>query len=271
MGVAAPLAIATQDFGLYLDLLDALKEIDTPVESIRLGSPIPPQVALVITAQGESGQLGRVQGVRSPVIIERRPEEPIPDLLARARRSLLDAHRKGRPLTLVVGVDPGPRPGVALLADGLVLATRQLEAPEEVPTAVGQLLTPDDLARTVVRVGAGDTVRRNRIVNGLLRLGMPIELVREEGTSTGQQSPHEHAAVLLARLRGRPVQAPLRERPTQRQLRDVQRRSRIASAGTVTISTLLASRVLQGQITMSQAIDWQRRTRSGPSAIPLTP
>ena len=67
------------------------------------------------------------------------------------------------------------------------------------------------------------------------------------------------AAIDIARTPGRRVVPPFDVRPTPGEVRDIQRRSRLDSAGQVTISSELADAVARGDLSLEEAIARARR------------
>ena len=74
---------------------------------------------------------------------------------------------------LVFGVDPGPRPGIAWLADGVVVGSAQLEVIDSVADHIIGLSSAVEHKRMCVKVGDGAPLIRDRIINQLiLRLSL---------------------------------------------------------------------------------------------------
>ena len=74
---------------------------------------------------------------------------------------------------LVFGVDPGPRPGIAWLADGIVVGSAQLEQIDSVADHIVGLSMAVEHKRMCVKVGDGAPLIRDRIINQLI-LKMPF-------------------------------------------------------------------------------------------------
>jgi hypothetical protein len=116
----------------------------------------------------------------------------------------------------------------------------------------------------LVRIGNGAPTYRDRILHTLGGLDIVLELVDERRTTPANyHTPAErdtaaatHIALtpgtqlLLANLP--PV------RPSEGELRDIQRKSRIKSEGSLTISRHLARHVALGRLTLDAAIDRMR-------------
>ncbi|MBI4417004.1 MAG: hypothetical protein HY557_08475 [Euryarchaeota archaeon] len=245
------LGVLTEDFRLYHDLVTALKARDVPFRSLSLHDPIPRDVGVILTSPEEAPH------VRFPEVV---PCEDIADAVARALQ-ILRGRRRWR--ELVVGVDPGAAPGIAFLGDGDVIDTRVAGSPEEVASVVRSALLGFPTERVRLRIGHGDPTNRNRIINALAPLGLPVEIVDEKGTTHRTPSPDADAAVEIARSRGVRAARYYTVEPTPGEVREVQRQSRLTSEGRVTISTGLARRVARGELTLGEAIECHRRSREG--------
>ncbi len=156
---------------------------------------------------------------------------------------------------LVFGVDPGPRPGLAWLADGIVIGTAQLENIGMVADHIIGLSTAVKHQRMCVKIGDGAPLIRDRIINQLILRGIETLQVNEYRTSSGSRSKaHIHAATRIALMSGLKVNCLRDLIPTDGDLREVQRQSRIQSSGNLTIPTELARMVACGEISMEEAI-----------------
>ena len=156
---------------------------------------------------------------------------------------------------LVFGVDPGPRPGVAWLADGVVVGSAQLESIEGVGEHIIGLSSAVKHQRMIVKVGDGAPLIRDRIINQLILKGIETIQVSEYKTSFGSRvKTHLRAATRIALMSGEKVYKIRELNPTEGDLKEIQRQSRIISSGNLTISTELAKLVACGEITIEDAI-----------------
>lgn len=168
---------------------------------------------------------------------------------------------KRRIRSLVVGIDPGSCPGVAVLADQSVIDTAAVKAPDLVAEAVRDFVEVYPSDEVLVRIGNGDRTIRNRIFNSIWDMGIPIEIVDERNTSTPCEQKDIEAAIEIALTPGyRPVKKQSVS-PSEGEIADIQRKSRIGSEGEITISHALATGVAKGEITMEEAIERQRLGR----------
>ena len=156
---------------------------------------------------------------------------------------------------LVFGVDPGPRPGIAWLADGIVVGSAQLEEIDGVADHIIGLSSAVKHQRMCVKVGDGAPLIRDRIINQLILRGIETLQVSEYRTSSGSRvKTHLHAATRIALMGGNKVYKIRDLNPTEGDLKEIQRQSRILSSGDFTISTELARLVACGEISIEDAI-----------------
>ena len=156
---------------------------------------------------------------------------------------------------LVFGVDPGPRPGIAWLADGVVVGSAQLEQIDSVADHIVGLSSAVEHKRMCVKVGDGAPLIRDRIINQLILRGIETLEVNEYRTSQGSRiKTHLHAATRIALMGGSRVHHIRELNPTEGDLKEIQRQSRIMSLGNLTISTELARQVACGELSMEDAI-----------------
>jgi hypothetical protein len=238
-------AVVTEDFRFFYGAVRSLKERGQPFISLGFGDPLPLNVELVLTTEGERR---RVKGRR--VIASRDPERAV-----RAALALLHGGTYDR---LVVGVDPGPKPGMAFLGDGQVLHSDIVLSPEEVGPAVQDFLSMVSAHEMVVRVGHGDPTNRDRVVNSLWSITRNIEVVDETSTTPRTGRPDADAAIAIAQGRGKRLPSRPQVEPTPGEVRDIQRLSRIESRGAVTISTSLAREVATGALSLQDAVRKQK-------------
>lgn len=241
------LGILTEDFRLYHDLVAALKARGVPFLSLSFSRRLPETVGAVLTSLAEAPRI-RFKNV---VVVH-----DVDNAITRALQLL-----KGKTewQELLIGVDPGHEPGVAVLGDGDVLDASLAPSPEAVRDQVRTALRTFPAKQVRVRVGHGDPTNRNRILNSLADVGLRVEIVDEAGTTHRTPQPDLDAAVDIARTPGVRVEPPFEVRPTPGEVHEVQRRSRMQSAGQVTISSELADAVARGKLTLDEAIERQRR------------
>lgn len=243
------LGLLTTDFRLYHDLVSKLKERDIPFVSLSLNEPVPPEVAVVLTSRDESDQ------------VDFEPRIACEDVEDAVTKALQILSGKTTFEEVVVGVDPGPRPGVAILGDGEVIETRTAPSPEAVHGVLLSVLRNYDGKAFRVRIGHGDPTNRNRIINALSDTGVKTEIVDERGTTRRDRRRDDarniESATDIATGRGVTAERSYDIFPTEGELRNIQKTSRIRSGGKLTISRELAEKVARGEMTLSEAVDEQ--------------
>jgi hypothetical protein len=257
-------ALVTGDPGLYHELAGFLRERRVPTISLLPGDRIPDQVAAVLTSSAEAPLISHSNVLTVGETVDRRS-------LAAAVRHALESADAAE--AIIVGIDPGPRPGYSILAGATLLGEGELESPETAGTLAGHLRHRFPSRPVLFRVGKGDPPTRNRIVNSLLEHQRSVELVDEQGTTPrGHRRPRDAAAARsIARSRGRPVREPIPLTFTPGDVANLQRLSREGSGGRLTISRSSAHRVLQGEITLAEAVaealSRPGRSRASPETV----
>jgi hypothetical protein len=263
--------VLTRDFALYHDVVRLLRERGLAFQSLAFDELPSPQVAVVITSWRDTvlgGLPERVPVVAVPV--GDGGEEDVEAGVAAALR-VIEGHEEFK--ELVVGIDPGRRPGLAVLGDGRLVHWAHAVSEQQVVALALKALKQFDARRVAVRVGDGSPKERTEILRRLARAsseeGFLVEVVDETGTTPAQGQSgglplDVAAAVRIARSRGEPAFPVARHEPTEREVVHVQKESRTASGGRFTISRASARRVARGDWSMEEALrreDPESRTR----------
>jgi hypothetical protein len=110
-----------------------------------------------------------------------------------------------------------------------------------------------------IRIGHGSVILRNRIINSLIPLKIPIEIVDETKTTPTQQIGRSdrdmEAAASIALLSGGKVYRDLPLEPTRGAIKNIQKQSRQLTNGKYTISKKTAIQVLKGKKSLNDAIE----------------
>jgi hypothetical protein len=161
-----------------------------------------------------------------------------------------------------IGIDPGERPGIAVVGDDILLQKIQANAPEGVASEIRRLVKVYPAKELCIRIGHGSMITRNRIINSLIPLNIPIEIVDETRTTPPQQKRRcvrdSEAAAAIALLSGGRVQSTLPIETSRGAIKNVQRWSRQLSDGRFTISEKTALRVLTGELSLLEAIEQEK-------------
>lgn len=252
------IVVATEDFALYHAVVSELRDRGVAFTTVEAGDDLPEETRVVVTAPEESVE--ESVGEAAPAV------DHVTASADDARRAVEEALAllRGEGGRTVVGVDPGTRPGVAVLSGEVVVAAFHVPLSEALGVVRREV---EDAVDPVVRIGDGARLQGAQLVNDLD--DVPVELVDETGTTpylgAGARGMGDVlAAVNIARRTGERVDAREIE-PTAGELQRIKDRSRERSGGR-TIDEALARRVASGELTIDEALDAHRQDRNGDDA-----
>ena len=236
------IVVATEDFEVYHGVVNELRDRGVAFTTIEPGDEWPDGTDVAVIAAGESVEIP--DGVD---VVQADPDAP-----RRAVEAVISALRGGDGRT-VIGIDPGERPGVAILHGDMVVAAFQVPAAE-----VGEIVREEveDAVDPVVRIGDGARLVGARLIDDIQ--SVPVELVDETGTTpylgSGARGMGDVlAAVNIARLDGEEIESRTIE-PTAGELQKIKDRSREESDTNRAISERLARQVATGALTVEEAL-----------------
>lgn len=243
------IVVVTEDFALYHAAVGELRDRAATFTTAEPGDPLPERTAVVVSAAEDK--------VSSPPGVDH-VTTTADDVTAGVDEALgILRSDDGR---TVVGVDPGERPGIAVLSGETVVTAHHVPvsaATETIREAVAD--EPDAL----VRIGDGARLHGARLVEELEDVA--VELVDETGTTpslgrgaTGRGLADVLAAVNIARMDGESVETRDLE-PTAGEIQRIKNRSREVSDGDRTLDTELARRVALGELDLSAALAEHRQ------------
>ena len=259
------IALITEDFRLFYRAAKELKRRHIPFVSLSLDEIIPFNVGVVITTEEEGTKINFPKIV---TISKGRDESEDPGVnnLSRAV-DLAEQILRGRVKIkyLVIGIDPGMAPGIAVIGDGDLINQYKCYTPEEVAGVVKKIFSTYVAEDRKVKIGHQAVTFRNRILNNLMDLrremDFVLEIVDETNTTQCKHNPDINAAIEISFMPGIPVDGPLDILLTEGEIKDIQRISRITSDSRVTISKELAIRVATGEIDLTEAIALQKEKK----------
>ncbi len=238
------IVVATGDFEVYHGVVQELRDRGVTFTTVEPGDPLPERTSVLVTGSDEAPDPAGATGVP---VVRADPEDP--------RRAVEDvlAVLRGEDGRTVVGIDPGERPGVAVLSGDTVVAAFHVPAAEAAEVVAEEV---DDAPNPLVRIGDGARLVGARIVDSLP--DVPVELVDESGTTpylgTGTRGMGDVlAAVNIARISGETVESRDVE-PTAGEIQTIKNESRERSADNRTITESLARRVAFGELTLEEAL-----------------
>jgi hypothetical protein len=250
------LGVYTKDFSLYHDIIKTLKKRNVVYVSLSSPDDVPRRIGVILTSQKERKDISLTKVVAAD------DYDSIDSAIDVAVQKLTGIELY---LKISIGIDPGEHPGIAVVGDDILLQKLQLDGPELVISEIKRLVKLYPAKDLAIRIGNGSVIIRNRIINSLIPLEIPIEIVDETRTTPPQQKRRcirdGEAAAAIALLSGGRVQTTLPLEPTRGAIKNVQKRSRQLSEGQLTISEDLALQVLRGDISLLEAIKKEKPRR----------
>ena len=243
---ATVIVVATADFELYHGLVTELRERGVEFTTVEPGDALPERTRVLVVGDGDPTPDEDVE------IVHADPDNP-----RQAADTALSSLRDGG--QTVVGVDPGERPGIAVLSGEVVVAAFHVPL-ADAASVIAEEIT--DAADPIVRVGDGARLKGAALIDDL---DVPVELVDETATTpslgTGARGMGDVlAAVNIARRSGERVRERTIE-PTVGELDVIKARSREQSETNREIDEALARRVAAGELTIEEALT-EHRTRA---------
>ncbi|RQG93819.1 hypothetical protein [Natrarchaeobius chitinivorans] len=244
------IVVATSDFEVYHGVVNELRDRGATFTTVEPDEELPERATVVVTDGSHADAFG---GVPTIVADPDDPRRGVDRALSSVRG---DAGRT------VIGVDPGRKPGIAVLNVGTVVAVFQVPLADAVGVIEREVREATD---PVVRIGDGSRLQSATLVNDLE--DVRVELVDETGTTpylgTGARGMEDVlAAVNIARLEGEVVESREIE-PTKGELQLIKDRSRERSDENRAIDELLARRVAAGELTVDEALAEHRGREDG--------
>ena len=236
------IVVATEEFEVYHDVVTELRDRGVDFTTIEPGDDWPEATDVAVVATGEEVEIP--DGVD---VVRAAPDSP-----RRAVEKVVAALRD-EPGRTVVGIDPGERPGIAVLHGETVVAAFQVPAAEAAERVRSEV---EDAVDPLVRIGDGARLVGSRVIDALE--DVPLELVDETGTTpylgSGARGMGDVlAAVNIARREGEGITS--REiQPTEGEIQRIKDRSRERSDTNRAIDGELARRVAAGELSIEAAL-----------------
>jgi len=248
------LGVFTKDFSLYYDLIKTLKKRKIAYVSLTSIDNIPSKISVILTSNSE------LHDFKTQKVIAADAYDSVDHAIDLALQMLIGKDMYSK---LFIGIDPGDKPGIAVVGDDILLQKSFVETPEDVLLVVKRILKEYPALETLIRIGHGSVITRNRIINSLIALEIPIEIVDETKTTPSQQIKRlerdGEAAAAIALLAGGKVQKKLPLEPTKGEIKNIQEKSRKFTNGELSISKKSAIEVLKGNISLKQAIEKEKK------------
>jgi hypothetical protein len=247
------IGVFTKDFSLYYDLIKSLKRRKIPYVSLDSIDHIPSKTGVILTSNNE------LHDFKLQKVIAADAYDTVDHAIDLALQMMIgkDLYSK-----IYIGIDPGDQPGIAIVGDDILLQKINVSTPEKVVVEIKRILREYPAIETLIRIGHGSVLTRNRIINSLITLNIPIEIVDETKTTSSEQvriKRDGEAAAVIALLTGGKVQQHLPLEPTRGEIVNIQERSRKLTSGKFSISEKTAIRVLKGEIGLEEAVELEKK------------
>ena len=145
------IVVATEDFELYHEIVDELRDRGVTFTTVEPGEELPERTTVVITAPGEAVSSGAEQVTTTAAHARRAVEESLALLRSDGGR-------------IIIGIDPGTSPGIAVLAGDTVVAAFQVPLAEATETVSREVA---DATNPLVRIGDGARLQGAQVINDL--------------------------------------------------------------------------------------------------------
>ena len=250
------LGIYTKDFSLYYDIIKTLKKRRISFVSLSSIEHIPHGVGVLLTSNRE------IHDIKHQKVIAVDAYDSIDHAVDLALQMLIGKELYSK---VFIGIDPGEKPGIAVVGDDILLQKTNAESPEKTVSIVKRLLREYPANETLIRIGHGSIISRNRIINSLISLDVPIEIVDETKTTSSQQVSRSErdreAAAAIALISGGRIQSRLPLKATRGDIKNVQKRSRQLTGGRFSISEKTALKVLEGKLSLKEAVEMEKSNK----------
>ena len=250
----ARLAIRTDNFRLSFKLIESLRSKQLEFTVLELNKPVPNESIIWFSSPSE---IVNFPSLGTPIPVE------IDTIDTAILSAMFQLKGPSASISLVIGIDPGPYPGIAWLVDGAFCGIMQLTSIEDVVPKLLKLRKIAEFEEITIRVGDGAPLIRDRIVNECVSRNWITEQVNESRTSSGLiRNNHSISALRIAANSGTKVWQTREINPTQGDIKYIQTESRKHSKGGFTISKKAAMMVAKGELTMEEATALRSRYSS---------
>jgi hypothetical protein len=164
--------IYTHDFKFYHDIISDLKRWNLPFFSITDLYSIPNDINAILSSASDQFMLpGQIKATTS---------------IEGIRKCLPLLLNKSKFNKVIIGIDPGPRPGIAVMADNVLMEAWECPTIDDIRHGILGIAENYDYQYIMIKIGNGDRPNRDLIINQLRNIA-PMVIVNEENTST----PHK--------------------------------------------------------------------------------
>jgi hypothetical protein len=188
------IGVCVKDFSLLHDILSIMRDRKISNKVLEEGEGFGSRMDALVLEDGLEPPHFILKG---PVIV---PLSTDPEITV--ERAVTAALGRYGPNELLVGVDPGKRPGVAFIADGTLVIAVRAGGPGMVRNEIKKGIRAIQPNMVLIRVGDGDPSTRDLIIGSFQEDGYHMEVVDESRTTKTRRFRDENSAVLIAQTSG---------------------------------------------------------------------
>ncbi len=180
------IGILTRNVRLYYDITKFLKFRNIHFRILDFKGKIPRDIGVILTSQEELDS------------IDFHPKVAVTDLEADIRKAIQETAGMTQENILIIGVDPGPMPGIAAISKARIIETRQAQNIPHAADIIYHILSDYAYSQAILRIGDGSPEERDLLLELLEGNFDLVEIVDEASTSRVGEG-HEDAAVRIAK------------------------------------------------------------------------
>ena len=136
------LAVRTEDFQLSYKIIQELRKRKIEFSVLESGASIP---------SNDTIWFAHIDEINSSNIVGR-PIPTSPDTIEQSVDVAMYLLRgNSSPNQLVIGIDPGPKPGIAWLVDGVIIGISQFNFIDDIIPKIGLLIAASSCNETIIR------------------------------------------------------------------------------------------------------------------------
>ena len=241
------LAIRTENFRLSFKLIEKLRLKSLEFEVIDVNKTVPSENIIWFSSPSE---ILDFPSIGTPIPVE------VDNIDSAILSAIFQLKGSNASVSLVIGIDPGPYPGIAWLVDGAFCGILELTSIQDIIPNLLKLRRIADFENITIRVGDGAPLIRDRIINDCISRNWVVEQVDEKKTSSGLiRNNHSISALRIAANSGKKIWQLRDITPTEGDIKYIQTESRKQSKGEFTISKAVAILVAKGELSMEDALE----------------
>lgn len=180
------IGVLTNNVRLYYDLMKFLKSRNLEYKMLDFEKSIPHYIGVILTSPEELDS------------ITFQPKMPVTDLETDVRKARQAMNGLDETQILIIGVDPGPMPGIAAMSNDRIIETMQAQNTAHAADIIFNILSDYSYSQCVLKIGDGSPEERDQIIEMVSGNFDDVQIVDEASTSKAGEG-HEDSAVRIAR------------------------------------------------------------------------